>query len=270
KSGPNQDQDGPDGIWDHPYVIDNDNVDRYPSMKVHGEILDETSPVTSHDYDGSWHTEDFTITLIATDEFSGVAETYYRINAGQTRVIKVDGQPLISTESRNNSLEYWSVDNFGNEESHQILTEIKLDKTAPDGSIIISNGDTYTSSVSVILTQTATDTTSGVARMRFSNDNVTWTSWETYNSSKNWALTTGDGTKTVYAQYIDNAGLISPIFYDTITLDTTDTQGLEPSPWTIAAAIMMGTLVISALLWIGIGKSKRRKKLRKTRSRGHL
>ncbi|RLI39937.1 hypothetical protein DRO69_13625, partial [Candidatus Bathyarchaeota archaeon] len=30
KSGPNQDKPGGDGIWDHPYVIDEDNVDRYP------------------------------------------------------------------------------------------------------------------------------------------------------------------------------------------------------------------------------------------------
>jgi len=30
KSGPNQDQPGSDGIWDHPYVIDENNRDRYP------------------------------------------------------------------------------------------------------------------------------------------------------------------------------------------------------------------------------------------------
>jgi nitrous oxidase accessory protein NosD len=30
KSGPNQDQPGSDGIWDHPYVIDEYNIDHYP------------------------------------------------------------------------------------------------------------------------------------------------------------------------------------------------------------------------------------------------
>jgi parallel beta-helix repeat protein len=30
KSGPNQDQSGSDGIWDHPYVIDKKNQDNYP------------------------------------------------------------------------------------------------------------------------------------------------------------------------------------------------------------------------------------------------
>jgi parallel beta-helix repeat protein len=29
-SGPNQDQPGSDGIWDHPYVINENNIDHYP------------------------------------------------------------------------------------------------------------------------------------------------------------------------------------------------------------------------------------------------
>ncbi|MEM1542926.1 MAG: right-handed parallel beta-helix repeat-containing protein [Ignisphaera sp.] len=33
KSGPNQDIYGSDGIWDHPYVMDSKNKDRYPSVK---------------------------------------------------------------------------------------------------------------------------------------------------------------------------------------------------------------------------------------------
>ena len=71
-----------------------------------------------------------------TDEYvdfmSGVAETYYRINDGPTKILSVDGQPNITVEGSNNTLEYWSVDNVGNEElPHKILTGIKLDKTSP-------------------------------------------------------------------------------------------------------------------------------------------
>ena len=66
------------------------------------------------------------------DNLSGVSETYYRINNGPVKAISIDGQPLITTEWMNNTIEYWSVDNAGNEElSHKILTGIKLDKTAP-------------------------------------------------------------------------------------------------------------------------------------------
>jgi len=93
--------------------------------------MDKTPPTTTDNYDGKWHNTDFTITLTATDDLSGVDETYYKINDEPTRTVSADGQPLITTEDANNKLEYWSVDNAGNEESHHILIGIKLDKTAP-------------------------------------------------------------------------------------------------------------------------------------------
>lgn len=95
-------------------------------------LQDDAPPTTVDDYDGGWRNADFTITLTATDYESGVAESYYRINNGPVRAVSVDGQPRITVEDANNTLEYWSVDNAGNEElPHKILTGIKLDKTAP-------------------------------------------------------------------------------------------------------------------------------------------
>ena len=94
-------------------------------------LQDKSPPVTTHDYDGLWHNTDFIITLTATDSESGVAEIYYRINNGPVKAVSVNGQPLIALESFNNTLEYWSVDYAGNEESHKFLTGIKLDKTSP-------------------------------------------------------------------------------------------------------------------------------------------
>lgn len=95
-------------------------------------VTDTTPPTTTDNYDKMWHTSDFTITLAATDVDSGVAETYYKINDGATQTVSADGNPFITTESANNKLEYWSIDNADNEElPHNILNEIKLDKTAP-------------------------------------------------------------------------------------------------------------------------------------------
>ncbi len=37
--------------------------------------------------------------------------------------------------------------------------------------------------------------------MRFSNDWISWSSWEAYTTSKNWTLSAGYGTKIVYAQF---------------------------------------------------------------------
>jgi parallel beta-helix repeat protein len=221
-----------DGIGDTPYTIDESNQDRYPLMAPCAP--DVTCPMTLHGYDDLWHTTDLTITLTATDDLSGVAETYYKINNGPTKTVSIDGQPRITIEGANNTLEYWSVDNAGNEElPHKILTGIKLDKTAPTGSIIVSNGDAYTTSTSVTLTLTASDATSGVYQMRFSNDGTTWTDWEAYTTSKSWTLPSEDGTKTVHYQIKDNAGLISETYTDTIVLDTTipniETPTREPA-----------------------------------------
>ena len=94
-------------------------------------LQDKSPPVTTDNYDGLWHNTDFTITLTATDNETGVAETYYKINGGSVKAVSVDGQPVITTEGTNNTLEYWSVDYAGNEESHKFLTGIKLDKTSP-------------------------------------------------------------------------------------------------------------------------------------------
>lgn len=93
---------------------------------------DSTPPTTTHDYDGLWHHEDFAINLISTDDLSGVAETYYRINEGPVQNKSAHGQPCITSEGINGTLEYWSIDNDGNEElPHKFLSGIKLDKTSP-------------------------------------------------------------------------------------------------------------------------------------------
>ena len=103
---------------------------------------------------------------------------------------------------------------------------ITLDTTSPTGSIAINNGNTYTNSTAVTLFLTYKDIGSDVSQVRYSNDG-TWNTeqWETPALTKAWTLTTGDGTKTVYYQIKDKAGLTSPTYTDTITLDTTPPTG---------------------------------------------
>jgi thermitase len=93
-------------------------------------FMDDIAPTTTAEYDNAWHQSDFTVKLSATD-FFGVNQTYYRINGGATKTVTANGQPQITTEGNNNTLEYWSVDFNGNQETHHTLTQIKLDKTAP-------------------------------------------------------------------------------------------------------------------------------------------
>ena len=74
-------------------------------------------PTTSHDYNGTWYTSNFSITLTATDHESDVNKTYYQINDGPIKTVSADGQPLITEEGADNTLTYWSVDNAGNQET---------------------------------------------------------------------------------------------------------------------------------------------------------
>jgi parallel beta-helix repeat protein len=211
-----------DGIGDTPYLIPGDNPDRFPLMKPWGIIIDNTQPTTTNDYDGSWHTADFAINLTAYDDISSVKATCYKINgASAISNVSANGQPGINTEGANNTLEYWSIDGLSNEEKpHHNLTDIKLDKTPPSGSILINNGEAYTTSLPVTLNLSATDPLSGMAQMRFSSNGTSWSIWENYNTSKAWNLTSGDGLKSVYVEYRDKAGAVSQPYSATIILDT--------------------------------------------------
>ena len=83
--------------------------------------------LTTTDYDGTAHTTDFTINLSTLNALGGAKDIYYRINNGTTKSVNVDGQPKITTEGANNTLEYWSVDKTGIEEKpHRMLTGIQL------------------------------------------------------------------------------------------------------------------------------------------------
>jgi len=87
---------------------------------------------TTNDYDGLWHTANFTIKLTVKNNLTGNAEIYYRINDGPLQNVSKNGQPYITIEGANNQLEYWSVDSANNIEiPHKILAGIKLDKTKP-------------------------------------------------------------------------------------------------------------------------------------------
>ena len=105
--------------------------------------------------------------------------------------------------------------------SPEVVVSVVLDTISPAaGSLVINSETGYTNSASVTLKLNATDSGSGVASMQFSNDNSTWSGWETYASSKAWAVPTGDGIKTVYARFMDAAGNVSQVISSTVTLDT--------------------------------------------------
>jgi hypothetical protein len=109
---------------------------------------------------------------------------------------------------------------YMNVHSNQTQDYTATDIAAPTGSVVINGGAKYTNTASVALTLSASDAGSGVSQVRFSNDGNSWSGWESYSTSKSWNLIPGEGTRTVYVQYKDNAGNISSSYYDAIILIT--------------------------------------------------
>jgi len=165
----------------------------------------------------SWYVSNVTISVSAKDVGRGVNATYFRNST--TGTWSEYSAPVVFTSSGSYTVQFFSVDNASNIESVQSLA-FKIDKDAPIGSISIDSGVAYANETLVTLVLTASDVDSGVNQVRYSNDSVTWSSWQKFTSTKAWTLPSGDGIKTVYYQVRDNASLLSN-FSDTIVLDVT-------------------------------------------------
>jgi len=109
---------------------------------------------TVSDYDGSMRTTDFNINLSTINDIGGPTSIHYKINNGPVKTVSVDGQPQITTQGTNNTLEYWSEDSNGIvESSHNILTGIEL-KSGISSTVTIgpSTGSTAPQFVSLFST----------------------------------------------------------------------------------------------------------------------
>lgn len=106
-------------------------------------------------------------------------------------------------------------------------------------SIMINGGVEVTGSRSVTLELTGPATTA-LMRIGHASD-LAGAIWESFESARSWLLEEGDGLKTVYAQFQDAGGTLSPITSASITLDTyaeiTDVDISETSPFAPGATL---------------------------------
>jgi outer membrane protein assembly factor BamB len=126
--------------------------------------IDRTQPSTSAtvsgNSNGEWHTGPVSVALVASDNLSGVASTFYSIDGGSEQTYTTAFS--ISNDGVHN-VEFWSVDVAGNTETHQTRI-VKIDATAPTTQASVSgaagaNG-WYSSAVQVSLS--SSDNVSGV------------------------------------------------------------------------------------------------------------
>lgn len=120
------------------------------------------------------------------------------------------------------------------------IINITVDNEVPAaGTILINGGAAFTKSTAVTLTLSATDAVTSITQMRFSNNGTSFNTAVAYNTTASWTLTTGAGTKTVYAQFKDAAGNWSPVSTATIILDTT-----APTISAVATSSITGTSAV--------------------------
>jgi hypothetical protein len=116
---------------------------------------------------------------------------------------------------------YFKVRDGASQESNTVNDDIILDTTGPTGtSITINSGASYTNEVNVELTLTATDEWMPIEMIISNEASFTGANWESFSTTKSWALVSGDGSKTVYAKFRDGGSNESTTESDAITLDT--------------------------------------------------
>jgi len=114
-----------------------------------------------------------------------------------------------------------ATDTEGNTATFELVSYLPPEANPPTGSITIKGGAEATKSTTVTLALTASDDTPGTIRMCISNKATSCTTWTAFAPTKSWTLTTGNGTKTVYAWFKDVWDNVSDTPYsDTIILDT--------------------------------------------------
>ncbi|MFQ5885849.1 MAG: N-acetylmuramoyl-L-alanine amidase, partial [Anaerolineae bacterium] len=151
--------------------------------------------------------------------------------------IHIDGEPVAEGQ---NPLEWsWDTREYPGGEhlllalaqgaggrSTEVSRSLEVDNTPPTGTLTVEEGLDFTSQPTVTLTLMAEDEGSGVEEMHFTQDGAErFTPWEEFASLKEWALSPGEGVKTVGVRFRDGAGNRSPVYTDTITLDMTPPGG---------------------------------------------
>jgi hypothetical protein len=162
------------------------------------------------------------LTLAASDNLSGPA--YMRFSAINdftdiTWQTYKPSQAFTLTAPDGTKNVYAQVQDAAGNASSTITATIVLDTTSPTGSVTITPKPFATvSGVTLTLSQT------GALSMRVSKSSTfpgADATWIAFAASKAWTLSAGDGPKTVYAQFQDAHGNLSPVYSDSTLLDTT-------------------------------------------------
>lgn len=217
---------GTEGIHNISYFAV-DNAGNAGSPKGMTAKIDKTTPTTTVSGNAGnygWYSD---LIFSSSDIGFGVREIHYVLDWNIYNEVVVPGDNAsvsISSSGNRHHISYFAVDIAGNAEAPKEMW-FKIDKVAPaNGSVLINGGAISTNSTSVMLTLSASDNLSGVVQMCISNA-TTCSAWEPFAAAKSWILSGVQGMNTVYVQYKDAAGNLSPVASSSISLDATPPSG---------------------------------------------
>jgi hypothetical protein len=207
-----------------------DRANNKETTKIKEIKIDRTQPtgqIIINNNDAYTSSALVTLSLTYEDEHSGVSKVRYS-NDGIWDTEAWEDPSTTKywslTSGEGTKTVYYQVKDSAGKISPQTSDTIILDTEPPSMSVLINEGDEYTNSTSVTLFLQYSDN-QGVDLVRFSNDDITYTQWESATETKQWTLLPEEGTKTVYTQSRDWSGLNSNKFSDTIILDTIPPTG---------------------------------------------
>lgn len=173
-------------------------------VRFHGAVkaADVIPPVTTDDAPQGSAVIGTTINLSATDDSSGVAETYYTVDGGSQQA----GKSVTLNTDGEHTIVYWSVDWAGNVEQRHTLTVNIDDTTPPDAAGLYADITAPTNQDVAVTIYYPLD--AAVKEYKV-GDNGDWTVYT--------APVTVSGNTTVYARSADAAGNISEVASYTVS-----------------------------------------------------
>lgn len=150
--------------------------------------------------------------MMISENVSFLNSTWQPITSSANYTFSSDGQKRL----------YIKFSDANGLESAPVSNDIIIDTVPPTGGTIsINAGAPSTNTSSVTLSFSASDASTSVNQMMVSNSAFFFgATWEDANSTKSWALSSGDGTKTVYVKFKDLVGNESNAISASIMLDT--------------------------------------------------
>jgi parallel beta-helix repeat protein len=182
-----------------------DKMGNIETTKSVGLKIDKTLPVTlsilnpsAPNGNNGWYVSAVTVTLSASDPYSGVGSTWYKLDSGYWQLYAA---PFTVSSDGQHTVQYYSYDGAGNQEAANSIS-LKIDTTTPTTTHtlqgLLGSQGWYVTNVTVTLN--ANDVTSGINYTKYKLNDGSWTVY-----SGPFVLTT-NGNYTLYYYSDDLAG----------------------------------------------------------------